>query len=232
MNPKKALIGIFIGALVVTSLIFINHFLILSRIYYKISYNGDVNDLEKIVEKSELFDYQEYCKYRDEKGNIHNVTNSDYFYHIENEFIANLKTKITNDRERFHMFPFYGHNFVYSLKAINESLLYAMYNNDSIIKLEDSTHSEVFNNLFGYHEGNLISRDEYFYVNFSIIPFTLDLNSTIQINNSILVKMNLDYDYDYGFNGAEDIIVEQYLCFNSNYTIIFISIPKASRIIA
>ena len=216
----------------ITSLIIINHFLILSRIYYKISYNGDVNDLEKIVEKSELFDYQRYCKYRDYEGNIHNITNSDYFYHIENDFIANLKTKIINDREKFHIFPFYGHNFVYSLEATNESLIYATYNNDSIIKLEDSTHSEIFNNLFGYHEGNPIFRDDYFYVNFSIIPFALDLNSTIQINNSIIVKMNLDYDYDYGINGAEDIIVEQYLCFNSNYTIIFISFPKASRIIA
>ncbi|MEJ2294798.1 MAG: hypothetical protein P8Y23_08510, partial [Candidatus Lokiarchaeota archaeon] len=63
----------------VTCLIFINHFLILSRIYYKISYNGNVNDLEKIIEKSESFDYQQYCKFRDFEGNLHNITNPDYF---------------------------------------------------------------------------------------------------------------------------------------------------------
>ena len=34
-------------------------------IYYKITYEGNTPHFESIIEKSEVFDYQEYCKFRD-----------------------------------------------------------------------------------------------------------------------------------------------------------------------
>ena len=232
VNKKKTLIGIFIGIVVVSSLLIINQFLIHSRIYYRISYNGDINDLDKIVEKSEYFDYPMYCKYRNTFGIVYNLANSEYVHYIDNDFITNLKAQITYDREKFHIFPFYEHHFALSFEATNESLLYLSYNNDSIIKLEDQNHTEIFSALEGHYENSSTFWEGSWYLNFTLLPFSPISNSIIQLNDSILVKMNLDYEYYYGFNGAENIIVEQYLCFNSNHHIIFVSIPKAYLIVA
>ncbi len=232
MDTKKALIGIFIGALVLTSLIFINHFLILSRIYYRTSYDGNVKNLEDIIEKSEIFDYQKYCKCRDYFGIVHNATNYDYFYHIDNDSISNLKAKIMNDHENFHFYPFYEHHFTYSSGATNESLLYFTYNNNSIIKLEDQAHTEVFSAHERHYENSSTFWEEIWYLNFTLIPFSSGLNSIIQLNNSILIKMNLHYDYDYAFGESNTLIIEQFLCFNSNYQIIFVYIPNTAWIVA
>lgn len=232
MNTKKALIGIFIGVIIFTSLIVINHFLTLSRIYYKISYDGDVNDLQTIVEKSELFDYQKYCTLRDFEGTIYNLTSYAYFYHIDKNFIDSLKTKITNDQMKFQMNPFYAHHFTYSLDASNESLLYFTYNNNSIIKLDDGTHTDIFSARENHYGNSSTFWEGSWYLNFTLIPFSPNLNSTIQLNDSILVKMNLVYDYIYGNVGAESLLVDQFLCFNSNYQIVFVYIPINSLIVA
>lgn len=232
MNSKKTLIGIFIGALVVTSLILINHVLILSRIYYRISYNDDVNNIEKIVEKSEFFDFQKNCKCRDYFGIVHNVTNYDYFYHIDNDFIVNLKSKISNDHEGFHLYPFYEHHFVYSFEATDESLLFFTYNNNSIIKLEDQAHTEIFSAHERNYENSSTFWEGSWYLNFTLIPFSSDLNSIIQLNNSILTKMDVHYEYDYALGEANSLIIEQFLCFNSNYQIIFVYIPNTAWIVA
>jgi hypothetical protein len=232
VNPKKAIIGIFIGALGVTSLIIINHFLILSRIYYRTSYNGNVNNLEEIIEKSELFDYQKNCKYRDSFGIVHNATNAEIFYHVDRNFINNLKTKIAKDHEEFHLYPFYEHHFAYSFEATNESLLYFTYNNNSIIKLEDETQTVLFSARESHYENNPTFWEGGWYLNFTLIPFSFDLNSTIQISDSILVKMNFNYDHVYGNVGAEFLQVDQFVCFSSNYQIIFVFIPLTGLIVA
>lgn len=232
MNPKKALIGIFIGVLVLTSLIIINHFLILSRIYYRTSRDGNVTNLEEIIEKSELFDYQKYCKCRDYFGTVHNATDSNIFYHIDRNFIDNLKTKLAKDHEIFHLYPFYEHHFVYSLEATDESLLYFSYNNNSIIKLEDETKTEIFSARESHYENNTTFWDGSWYLNFTLIPFNSGLNATIQLNDSILTKMNLQYDYDYALGESNTLIIEQFLCFNSNYQIIFVYIPWTAWIVA
>ena len=232
MNRKKTLIGIFIGILVITSVIFINHFLILSRIYYRTSHVGNVNNLEEIIEKSELFDYQKYCKYRDYSGIIHNASTSEIFYHIDRNFINDLKTKIVKDHEEFHLYPFYEHHFEYSFEATNESLLYFQYSNNSIIELEDETQTEIFRAHESHYENGTTFWEESWFLNFTIIPFSLDLNSTIQIHDSILVKMNLDYDHVYGNLGAESLLIEQFVCFNSNYQIVFVYIPRTGLIVA
>jgi len=40
---------------------------------------------------------------------------------------------IEADKQKFHLFPDYQHNFIYSVEIINESLIYLTYNNNSII---------------------------------------------------------------------------------------------------
>ena len=185
-----------------------------------------------IVGKSELFDYQKYCTLRDFDGTIYNLTSYDYFYHIDKEFIDSLKIKITKDHLKFQMNPIYSHHFTYSLEATNESLLYFTYNNYSILKLEDENHKEIFSARENHYENSSTFWEGSWYLNFTLIPFSLYLNSTIQLNNSILVKMNLAYDHIYGNVGAESLQVDQFLCFNSNYQIIFVFIPFTCLAIA
>ena len=231
MEPIKKIIAVSLIGLVLTSLVFINQIQILSRIYYRTIYLGSIKDIEKFIESSESFEYQKYCKYRDFSGDIHNLSN--YDYHIDRDFISHLKSEISADRDNFHFYPFYGHNFAYSLEATNHSLMYLTYNNYSIMKAEDATHSEIFRSFEHYYDNNSLFWEGSWFLNFTLLPFCYGLTSTLPINNSILVKMNLHYDYDYGFGfGAEDLVIEQFLCFDSNFQIIFVCIPFAVLIMA
>ena len=144
---------ILIGIIVSFSLIVYN-LTISTRIYYKITYEGTIQNLESIIEKSELFEYQKYCKYRDLSGEVHYVSNSNDFYHIDREFIESLKLKIEEDKAKFHFYPFFSHNFIYSLEVTNESLIYLTYNNNSIIKAEYADHTEIFAAEVAYYENN------------------------------------------------------------------------------
>lgn len=227
---RKILKIFLLVAIIVTTLIFINHFLILTRIFSTIKYQGDVDDIETIIEKSELFDYQKYCKYRDCSGQTFNVNNSDYYYHIESELLDSLKLKIKNDQGKFHVYTFYRHILIYSLEATQESLLYLTYNNVSIIRADYANHTEIFTAHECYDS---LFWEENWYLNFTQIPYTPDSSSTIAINNSILVKMNLDYDYYYVFGtGGASLRIEQFLCFNSNFQTIFVYIPLTGLVVA
>ncbi|MBA7641906.1 hypothetical protein ES703_49592 [subsurface metagenome] len=115
---------IIITGLILTFSLIINNSVILTRIYYKINYKGNVQNFESIIEKSELFEYQKYCKYRDSSGEVHNVGDVDYLYRIDREFIESLKLQIEDDKKRFHFYPSYSRSFVYSVEVTNESLIY------------------------------------------------------------------------------------------------------------
>jgi len=105
---------------------------IFTKIYYKINYHANFQDFESIIEKSELFDYERYCKYRTYRGGgkVYNLSRSVY-YHIDRDFIDSLKLAINKDKEKFHFYPFFGHSFIYSLEVSNESLVFLTYNNNS-----------------------------------------------------------------------------------------------------
>lgn len=227
---RNTLIILLLIGIIVASLISINQFLISTRIYYRDTYRGDLVDIDTIIEKSELFDYQGYCKYRDCSGGVYNLTNSDNYYHIEREFLDSLKLNIENDQGKFHFYPFYSHSLVYLFEANQESLLYLTYNNFSIIKAEYANHTEIFT------ANDCIDSpfwEENWYLNFTHIPYTPDLSSTIALNNIILVKMSLEYDHNYGFGtGVTSLRIEQYLCFNSSYKLIFVYIPIVALVLA
>ena len=80
---------------------------------------------------------------RDDSGKVHNISDVDYIYHIDREFIESLKLQIEDDKKKFHFYPFFSHNFIYSLEVTNESLIYLTYNNNSIIKAEYANHTEI-----------------------------------------------------------------------------------------
>jgi len=229
----NVLIIIIIIGIIVTFLLIINNFIILTRIYYKINYEANIQNSESIIEKGELFEYQKYCKYRDDWwGEVHNVSNSDYYYHIDRDLIESLKLKVEDDKEKFHFWPFYSHKLYYSLEATNESLIYLTYNNNSIIKAEYANHTEIFAAWSDYYENNSLFWVGNWYLNFTHIPFASNMSSTIILNDIILVKMNLYYDYVYGNVGAETLRIEQFLCFNSNLQTMFVYFPLVGMIMA
>ena len=82
-----AVIIILIVGLIIPFSLIVNNSMVLSRIYYEINYKGDLQNLETIIEKSELFEYDKYCKYRDSWGEGP-INNSDCYYcYIDKDFI-------------------------------------------------------------------------------------------------------------------------------------------------
>ncbi len=215
---------VIIGIIIPFSLI-INNFTILSRIYYKVSYVGNVQNFENIIEKSELFEYQKYCKYRTFQGEGYNMYGSDNY--IDIEFIESLKLKIDKDKEKFHLDPFYHRIFIYSFEVTNESLIYLTYNNNSIIKAEYANQTEIFTADWDYYENNTLFWAGHWYLNFTQIPFAPNMSSTIILSNIFLVKMSLEYDIAWGFGVAENLKIMQFLIFNSNFQIMSVYIPFA-----
>ncbi|MBA7544380.1 hypothetical protein ES705_36735 [subsurface metagenome] len=216
---------IIITGLIIAFSLIINNSVILTRIYYKINYKGNVQNFESIIEKSELFEYQKYCKYRDSSGEVHNVGDVDYLYRIDREFIESLKLQIEDDKKRFHFYPSYSRSFVYSVEVTNESLIYLTYNNNSIIKAEYANHTEIFAARSVHYNNNPLYWVGNWYLNFTHITFAPNSSSTIVLNDIFLVKMNLKYHYKYGFGGGEYLIIEQFLCFNSNFQTTLVYFP-------
>ncbi|KKL67608.1 hypothetical protein LCGC14_2133270 [marine sediment metagenome] len=231
MKRKLIKVIIIVGIIVPFSLI-INNFMVFIRIYYKINYDANVQNFESIIEKSELFEHEKYCKYRDFQGEVHNLSRYDSTYHIDREVIDSLKLEIDKDKENFHFYPFYNHNFIYSLEVSNESLVYLTYNNNSIIKAEYADHTEIFTAEWDYYESGPLFWEGNWYLNFTLIPFAPNISSTIPLNNIFLVKMNLLYHYDYNLGGSEALRIEQFLIFNSNLQTLFVYIPLTFRSMA
>ncbi|NVM38327.1 MAG: hypothetical protein HWN81_22220, partial [Candidatus Lokiarchaeota archaeon] len=212
------------GLIIAFSLI-INNSIILTRIYYIINYKGNFQNFDSIIEKSELFEYQKYCKYRNFWGEGYNISGSDNY--IDREFIESLKLKIDKDKEKFHLAPFYQYqrNFIYSVEVSNESLIYLTYNNNSIIKAEYVNQTDIFTADWDYYENKTLFCAGHWYLNFTQIPFAPNMSSTIILSNIFLVKMDLEYDIGWGFGANENLIMEQFLVFNSNFQIMFVYIP-------
>ncbi|MHA2009668.1 MAG: hypothetical protein ACXABO_14395 [Promethearchaeota archaeon] len=189
------------------------------------NYDINVQDFDDIIEKSELFDYEKYCKYRDFEGIVHNnISDVDYLYHIDREFIESLKLKIEEDKVKFHFFPFFSRNLIYSLEVTNESLIYLTYNNNSFIKAEYANRTEIFAADRGRENGARFWCGNW-YLNFTLIPFSPTSSSTIILNNTLLVRMYLEYTYYYSWEGSSYLRIEQFLCFNSDVQTMLVYFP-------
>jgi len=104
-------------------------------------------------------------------------------------------------------------------------LIYLSYNNNSIIKAEYANQTEIFTADWDYYENNTLFWTGHWYLNFTQIPFAPNMSSTIILSNIFLVKMSLEYDIALGFGGSENLKIEQFLIFNSNFQIMFVYIP-------
>jgi hypothetical protein len=156
-----------IAGIVVMSLVIINQFQISARIYYTTTYVGNVQDFETIIEKSESFEDETYCKYHNLFGEVHNLSFADDFYYIDRTFLEDLKLKIKADKTTIHVYPFFSHNFRYSLEVTNESLIYLTYNNDSIIKMVNDSHTQIFTARKGHYNNGSLYWEENWYLNFT-----------------------------------------------------------------
>jgi hypothetical protein len=235
MNSRRVyfliitIVIILIAGVIIPLSLIKNNSIALSRIYYEIDYKGNVQNFETIVEKSELFEYDAYCKYRDSWGEGP-LNSSDYGYYsnIDRELIESLQLKIDKEKKKFHFYMGDHYYFIYSVEVTNESLIYLTYNNNNIIKAEYSNHTEIFTSE---RIGNLFKWEGNWYLNFTQIPLAPNISNTIMLNNTILVKMKLEYHYSCGWACAGDVSMEQFLCFNSNLQTIFVYFPFSSHAI-
>ena len=234
MKIKKKLIYaltiIFLTITITPMALLINNSIILTRIYYRVSYNANIQNSETLIEKSELFEYEKYVKYRDYPGEVHNLSRSDYHHYIDREYIESLKLKIEADKQKFHLFPAYQNNFIYSVEITNESLIYLTYNNNTIIKVEEENHTEIFRASLAFWDPNSPHWTGTWYLNFTHIPFALNESSIIMLNNIFLVKMNLKYNQIISFWESSYLTIEQYLFFNSDFQIMFVTIDATESV--
>lgn len=189
-----------------------------------------MHNLEAVIEKSELFDYEKYCKYRDSWGEGPLNTSDSYYRNIDRKFVESLRLEIDREKKKFHLYPGDHYNFIYTVEITNESLIYLTYNNDNVIKAEYANYTEIFaaERCWDYHNNKYKpNREGNWYLNFTQIPSAPTNSSTISLNNTLLVIMNLDYHYSCGFACSGDVFMVQFLCFNSNIETIFVFFPFA-----
>ena len=205
----------------------VNHFIILVSLFYRITYPTDIQNYDGIVEKSESFDYLKYCRYRNYKAEIQNLSRFSP-YHIDREFLESLMLKIDNDKKKFNIDTLYRNNFVYSLEVLNESLIYLTYNDNTVIKAEYANHTEIFAARWEQFGDHTPYWDGSWYLNFTQIPSVQNSSFTIALNNIFLVKMQLKRDYAVSW-ASSHLEIEQFLVFNSNFQVIFVYIPPPSH---
>ncbi|MFX1476553.1 MAG: hypothetical protein ACFFCI_00345 [Promethearchaeota archaeon] len=190
--------------------------------------------METIIEKSELFEYEKYCKYRDSWGEGP-LNTSDYYYkNIDREFIESLQLKIDREKKKFHLFLSDHNYFTYTVEASIESLIYLTYNNNNIIKAEYANQTEIFtaDRCWDYHNNKYKPNWEgNWYLNFTQIPYAPTNSSIIVLNDIFLVKMNLDYHYSCGFGCSGNVRMKQFLCFNSYIETMFVYFPFALHVV-
>lgn len=234
METKKRYITIFLGicASVIILLLFCNNLIISTRIYYNFNYRGEVQNLEKLIDKSELFEYEKYCKYRGYTGETQNIIEGTHSSHIDRERINSLKRRIERDKNAFHIFHSYKHSFNYSFNATNESIIHLTYNNNSII---EATYEDG-KKIFTAENSSEFSEDLFWmgiwYLNFSQIPYTSNEKTTITLNNVFLVKMSFRYKHYYANLGAQFYEIRQFIAFNCDLRAIFVYLPLTEILMA
>ena len=221
----------------ISIIIITGQLLILTKIYYKTCYEGDLQNFDYLIEKVESFDYIKYGKYQgyDQRYNLSKNSGT----YIDRDYIEYLKEKIDSDFPKFHWCPFHTHYLHYTFNATEESQIFFSYNNNSVISGQYKDSKAIFVAFWHHDYGdNLIWKGKSF-INYSQVPYVSENNpykyfpfnksSTISLNNTILIKMESYYCYDYAMNDFPmTCTTEQFIVLNSNLQIIFIYISHRS----
>ena len=118
---------------------------------------------------------------------------------------------------------------MYTFNATEQSRLYFAYSNTKIYNATYETKEELFvvdyDREYYDYAGN-------WYINFTYVPIVADEPIIIPLNNTILVKMFVEYDYLYGNMGGEFYQITQFIALSSDLQIIFIYVPLTTMIVA
>jgi len=199
---------------------------VLKKFYYDINYEVDTRNPDILIDRVETLDYLSLVEYHDKDGGIHNLTKytDDLFLntqYINREYIESLKKDLVSDSTRYHWLSIHSHNFNYQFKATEESKLYFTYNNNVIINAQYENYEDIFvvERVYGTNK-----RIGSWYINYTQVPYVVN-ETTISLNNTVLVKMVLTHDNVFGSLGAIFYTVYQFLVLDANFQVIFICIP-------
>ncbi|MFX1239804.1 MAG: hypothetical protein ACFFA7_01000 [Promethearchaeota archaeon] len=171
-----------------------------SRIYYIIEYNIDLSNREEIIDKVETLNYSAYIYY-----------SYPYEYgqpYVDRVLIDSMKSLIENDTG----YLYWTHYLRYSFLGENHSKLYLTYDGDTILSLKDQNNQSLFLITYeGYHDS---------YLNYTQIPYVSDGNSTLELNESIFIEINLDYKWQWNYSWYEQYLL---LTKNLDITLIYIN---------
>ena len=226
LNRNKKLLIFIVLVLISTPLIFVaNYFIFIkARIFSSIIYDVNNPNFEELINKVETFDYFSNLEFHSEYVPVNNQTQGLW---IDEDYINYLNEKINNDIE-FHWFPFYSHYFIYSFYAEQQPQIYLTYNNNTILNSTYINNTLIFStwsSCYGSYYGS-------WYINFTEVPFVYNENEKITLNDTIIVKQDVEYRHDYGTVGAEHHYIEQYVILDENFEIILIAIPEVFMVVA
>ncbi|MFX1324050.1 MAG: hypothetical protein ACFE8N_03775 [Promethearchaeota archaeon] len=227
MRNKKALIISLSIILTISTVLLLNNFIISLRIYYAEFYYVDLPNSEEIIEKAETFDYLEHVKMHNQHGEVYNLSKFGIQY-IDRDYINYSKEKVYRESKNFHLWPGYHFLISYTFNATLESKLYFTYNNNTVFNATYETDTTIFETKVGTWVDYIGS----WYINFTQVPYVVNQSSTILLNNTILVKMILNYDHLYGNLGGMFYRIKQYVVFNSELQVILICTPAVPIAVA
>lgn len=212
---------------------FISNFIVLNKIYYRIVYETDIPDSDDIIDKVETFEYHQYLKMHDYYGETLDISKFNQsmpqYNYINRDYINYVKDKINQDRKKLHLWPFYSHYFNYIFNATEQAKLYFCYSNTTIFNATYENNNAAFVVEYDEYYDNFIGN---WYINSTYVPSVSSQPFTLPLNNTILIRMFIDYDHVYGNLGAETYHIRQYIALSSDLQIIFVYIPLVSIVVA
>ena len=209
--------------------------IVLNNIYFRINYEINIINSDDIVDKVETFEYYLYLKKHDRYGETHDISKfnqSDYqsiYNYVDREYIDLLKDKIIQDRKKFHWWPGHYHHLSYTFNATEHSRLYFAYSDTTIYNATFESMEEIFVVESDWESDNYVGN---WYINFTHVPSVGDEPIIIPLNDTILVRMFLEYNFLYGNVGGIFYQIPQYIALSSDLQIIFIYIPLTQIIVA
>ncbi len=209
--------------------------IVLNNIYFRINYEVNIADSDNIVDRFETFEYYQYLKKHDRYGETHDISKfnqsvyQSFYNYIDREYIDYLINKINQDRKKFHWWLGHYHHLSYTFNATEHSRLYFAYSDTTIYNATFENMEEIFVVESDWESDNYVGN---WYINFTYVPSVGDEPIIIPLNDTILVKMFIEYDYLFGNVGGIFYQIPQYIALSSDLQIIFIYVPLTGIIVA
>jgi len=118
---------------------------------------------------------------------------------------------------------------MYTFNATEQSRLYFAYSNTTIFNVTYESKEEIFVVESARESDNYVGN---WYINFTYVPSVVDESIIIPLNDTILVKMFIEYDFLFGNVGGIFYQIPQYIALSSDLQIIFIYIPLTQIVVA